>query len=88
MCHVTGKQLKLLSHETVHRNWIKPVATEKALNSRKCLITMYIVGLVIIYLIKYSNEPQRSRSSPFFERLISVKSFQSVQKPPNLASLL
>ena len=48
MCHVTGKQLKMLSHETVHRNWIKLVATEKALNSQKCLITLYIVGWVKI----------------------------------------
>ena len=29
-CHVTGKQLKMLSHETVHQNRIKLVATEKA----------------------------------------------------------
>ena len=39
---------KMLSHETVHRNRIKLVATEKALNSHKCLITLYIVGWVII----------------------------------------
>ena len=47
-CHVIGKQLKLLSHETVHRNRIKLVATEKASNSQKFLITLYIVGWVII----------------------------------------
>ena len=29
VCHVTGKQLKMLSHETVHRNRIKLVATKK-----------------------------------------------------------
>ena len=37
------------SHETVHRNRIKLVATEKSLNSQKCLITLYIAGWVIIY---------------------------------------
>ena len=40
LCHVTGEQLKMLSHETVHRNRIKPVATE----SQKCLITLNIVA--------------------------------------------
>ena len=30
MCHMTGKQLNM-SHETVHRNRIKPVVTENAL---------------------------------------------------------
>ena len=39
VCHVTGKQSKMLSHETVNRNRIKLVATEKALNSQKCFIT-------------------------------------------------
>ena len=29
VCHVTGKQLKMLSHETVHRNQIKLVTTKK-----------------------------------------------------------
>ena len=33
---VTSKQLKLMSHETVHRNRNKLVAAEKALNSQKC----------------------------------------------------
>ena len=40
VCHMTGKQLKMLTHETVHR--IKLVATEKLLNSQKCLIALYI----------------------------------------------
>ena len=46
---MTWKQLKFLSHETVHRNRIKPVATEKAVNSQICLIILYIVGWVIIF---------------------------------------
>ena len=45
---MTWKQLKLLSHETVHRKRIKLVAKEKVLNSQKCLITLYIVDWVII----------------------------------------
>ena len=36
VCHLTGKQLKMLTHETVHLNCIKLVATEKLLNSKKC----------------------------------------------------
>ena len=52
MCHVTGKQLKMLSHETVHRNRIKLVATENALNSQKCLITLYIIGRVIMVYVE------------------------------------
>ena len=39
--------VKMLSHETVHRNRIKPVATENTLNSQKCVITLFIVGWVI-----------------------------------------
>ena len=42
------KYLKMLSHETVHRNRIKLVSTEKALNSQKCLTALYIVSWVII----------------------------------------
>ena len=49
MCLVTGKQLKMLSHETVHRNLIKVVATENSLNREKCLITMYIVSSLWSY---------------------------------------
>ena len=49
MGHVAGKQLKMLYHETVLQNQIKLVATEKTLNSQKCLITLHIVGWVIIY---------------------------------------
>ena len=46
--------VKMLSQETVHRNRpIKLVATEKAFNSQKCLITRYIVGCVIIYYVRY-----------------------------------
>ena len=37
LCHVTGKQLKMLYRETVHQNRMKLVATEKALNSQNCL---------------------------------------------------
>ena len=51
VCHVTGKQLKLLSHETVHQNQIKPVVTEKALNSQKCLSTLYILGKFFILIL-------------------------------------
>ena len=36
----------MLSHETVHENRIKLVATEQ-FNSQKCLIILYIVGWVI-----------------------------------------
>ena len=58
MCHVTGKQLKMLSHETVHQNHIKLVATENALNSQKCLITLYIVGWVIKVNVTMEVIPQ------------------------------
>ena len=40
--------VKMLPHETVHRNRIKLVATKKTLNSQKCLITLHIQGWVII----------------------------------------
>ena len=40
--------VKMLCHETVHRNRIKMVAMEKAFNSQKCLVTLYVVGWVII----------------------------------------
>ena len=48
MCHVSGKQLEMLSYKTVNRNRIKPVATQKAINSQKYLVTLYTVGWVII----------------------------------------
>ena len=51
--HVTGKQLKMLSHETVHRNRNQLVATEKAFNNPTHLITLHIVGWVIIRMITY-----------------------------------
>ena len=65
MCHVTGKQLKILSHETVHRNRIKSVATEKVVNSQKCLVTLYIVGWVIKkeYSLRVEDEPRYKKMS-------------------------
>ena len=52
--------VKMLCHETVHRNRIKLVATEKALNSQRCLITLYIEGWVIIPngVILYTEKSQ------------------------------
>ena len=34
----------MFSHEQIHRNWIKLVVTEEALNSQFFLITLYIEG--------------------------------------------
>ena len=42
----------MLSHETVHQNRPKLVATEMTLNSQKCFITLYIVGWVITRIVK------------------------------------
>ena len=51
------KTVKMLSHETVHGNRIKLVATEKAFISQKCLIILYIVGWVnVLIMILHSNE--------------------------------
>ena len=52
-----SETVKMLSHETVHGNRIKLVATEKAFNSQKCLIILYIVGWVnVLIMILQSNE--------------------------------
>ena len=49
----------MLSHETVLQNRIKLIATEKTLNSHKCLITMYIVGCVIIKKFVIGNRSSK-----------------------------
>ena len=49
----------MLSHETVLQNRIKLVATEKTLNSQKCLITLYIVGWVIIKNVVPGNSSSK-----------------------------
>ena len=80
VCHVTWKQLKMLSHETVHRNRIKLVATEKTLNRQKCLITLYIRGMIKNYmdfphnfLIDHSNAFKLSHQMPPFNMHMSAK---------------
>ena len=51
--------VRMLSHETVHRNQIKLAAMEKALNSQKYLITLYIQVYLIIKLSLGSIETDR-----------------------------
>ena len=96
MCHVTGKQLEMLSHETVHRNRIKLVATKKALNSQKCLITLYIVGWVIIPVFGIQCGPEswelrillNSNDRFFFSHIYfyCIAMFYLVSSPGSLGS--
>ena len=52
--HVTGKQLKMLSQETVHRNWIDFATKEKVLNSYQMLNYSDILFIhLFIYLFIY-----------------------------------